>query len=284
MRTPQKFARPVGAVLVAASFLYLGHELLARREALATYTVPLKMWGLFAGLSFVYGTALLLLAEQWHRIITIFGAEPRRRTWPSYTSTLIARYLPGNVFHIVGRAGWLRGGAIKDGALIRASIIELALTPAAAGLVLLSLLSMSWPSSGISVILAGFGALAFIFAHRTRRVLIAWSARLAPPLLFGVAFMIILAVVFTSLAAAVATVPLGSAASAALVGWLVGYATPGAPSGIGTREATIVALLSSEASSEAALFSAILFRGVTILGDIICFAGWIAFAVRDRLK
>jgi len=60
--------------------------------------------------------------------------------------------------------------------------------------------------------------------------------------------------------------------AAGLLGWLVGYATPGAPGGLGSREAVITLMLSSVAEPQAAILVALVFRLVTTLGELACFA------------
>ncbi|MEQ8900590.1 MAG: lysylphosphatidylglycerol synthase domain-containing protein [Roseovarius sp.] len=261
-----------GFALVAASLAYLGREILVYHDSLSLHSLPVAIWTRLAALGFVYGAAMLFLAEQWHRIIGLFGEEPRRRTWPSYTSTLVARYLPGNVFHIVGRMAWLRRGGLSDSALLRSSALELALTPVAAGILLLPFLPfLPQPIPIISFVIAAFILIAVAAHPRLRSLAFSWLPRLAPALIFGLAFMAVLAGVFVAVANAVSPVAPQSAVAVALGAWLAGYATPGAPGGIGVREATIVVLLSQTISPESAVLVALLFRGVTIVGDVVCF-------------
>lgn len=58
---------------------------------------------------------------------------------------------------------------------------------------------------------------------------------------------------------------------AAVIAWLIGYLTPGAPGGIGTREATLIALLWFLHQDDAVLIATALFRVVTTLGDVVLF-------------
>ncbi|MES9970924.1 MAG: hypothetical protein ABW092_12895, partial [Candidatus Thiodiazotropha sp.] len=57
--------------------------------------------------------------------------------------------------------------------------------------------------------------------------------------------------------------------SAFAIAWSVGFLTPGAPSGIGIREAILILLLSPLAGEANALILALLFRLVTIAGDTL---------------
>ncbi|RDC68012.1 hypothetical protein DLJ49_20550 [Rhodovulum sp. 12E13] len=270
--TWRRLARAAGLVLVVAALAYLSGELMLYRDSLAARNLPAGTWATLAALGVLYGAAMLLLAEQWHRIVGLFGELPRARTWPSYTATLVARYLPGNVFHIVGRAAWLQGGALSNAALLRASALELALTPVAAAVLLLPLLPfLPQPIQGIGLALVTGILIALAACRPLRRLAAAWLPRLAPALIFGVAFMAVLAATFAAVTTLVAPVAPHLAAAVALAAWLAGYATPGAPGGIGVREATFVALLSTMIPTETALLAAVLFRGITILGDVVCF-------------
>lgn len=281
----RRLSRFAGWALVALALVYVGREAVLYRDALAAHRLPEGVVPMLAGLGFAYGLSLLLLAEQWHRIVGLLGAEPRARTYPSYTMTLVARYLPGNVFHLVGRAAWLRGGALGDGALARATLLELLFTPLGALLVLACLFPAfqlpGLPLTGIQLALgaaltaaATLGAI--LYALRGKRLS---PAALLTPTLLATLFMASLAALFALLAATLAAAPALLAAAAALAAWLIGYATPGAPGGLGVREAVLVAMLSGAIPTEAALLLALVFRGVTIVGDVVCSGlGWLCAA------
>src|SRR6056297_250751 len=102
--------RGAGGLVILAALAYLALNVAEQRAALAQWRPTAGTWPRLALLAGAYGAALFLLAESWHRIAGAFGTEPRWRTFPSYTATLVARYLPGNVMHLLGRAAWLRGG------------------------------------------------------------------------------------------------------------------------------------------------------------------------------
>jgi hypothetical protein len=53
--------------------------------------------------------------------------------------------------------------------------------------------------------------------------------------------------------------------------WIGGFFTPGAPAGLGVREALLVGLLTPQLGPEAALGLAVAFRLVTTLGDAVGF-------------
>ncbi len=73
-----------------------------------------------------------------------------------------------------------------------------------------------------------------------------------------------------------AALMVGSVATA----WTLGFVTPGAPSGLGVREALLVSMLSPTVGAPNATGLALCFRAVTTLGDLIGFA---AGSVGQRL-
>jgi hypothetical protein len=54
--------------------------------------------------------------------------------------------------------------------------------------------------------------------------------------------------------------------------WLAGFVTPGAPGGLGIREAAMVLFAGGSASAEVLFVAAALFRLVSFGGDLVCFA------------
>ncbi|SPJ25518.1 lysylphosphatidylglycerol synthase domain-containing protein [Palleronia abyssalis] len=280
MTRPVRFARLAGALGLAVALAFMLYEGLDHRAALADWRPGWTMAALLGGLALVYGAALFLLAENWHRIVALYGTEPRNRTWPSYTTTLIARYLPGNVAHILARAAWLRTGPLGKADLARASALELIVTPLGAGLVLV-LLAPALPGSVLpsgwdaAVLLLGVPTLGLGTALAIRwlqppQARTAWTPLLGP-LLLSMLFMAALGAIFAAISGSIAGTGPAFAMAVGLVGWLVGYVTPGAPGGLGTREAAITLLLSTTVPPEAAIITALAFRLVTMLGELACF-------------
>jgi len=54
--------------------------------------------------------------------------------------------------------------------------------------------------------------------------------------------------------------------------WLIGFVTPGAPAGIGIREVFLVTLLTSITDEALIITTVVIFRIVSILGDVLGFS------------
>uniref|UniRef100_UPI001969D9DF hypothetical protein n=1 Tax=Sandarakinorhabdus rubra TaxID=2672568 RepID=UPI001969D9DF len=132
-----RLAKYAGRFLMLVALAFIGREAHRHWADLSAWTPRPAQLVTVAGLAIAYGLALYLLVENWHRIVGLFAPETRARTYPSYTMTQIAKYLPGNIVHLLGRAAWLRGGGLSNRQLGQATLLEMAVVPAGAGLFLL---------------------------------------------------------------------------------------------------------------------------------------------------
>ncbi len=239
-----------------------------------------------AGLSIFYGITLFLLAESWHQIVGVFGPETRRRTWRSYTLTQVARYLPGNIAHLLGRAAVLRDGPLSVRQLGLATFLELIVVPsgAIAALLLAAILTpgvsefasaFGWhlpakPILTAAVVVPVMAGLCFVFQR------IGLKSKFMFPLfaafLLSTLFMFALGTIFGAVVLSVGNGPFWFASVAGVCAWLVGYLTPGAPGGLGSREATLVWTLSDTMPVGELIIAVAMFRIVTVSGDALCFA------------
>jgi hypothetical protein len=80
--------------------------------------------------------------------------------------------------------------------------------------------------------------------------------------LAGISFYIVISAV-----TAAGAVPLGTAIATYAFAWAAGFVVPGAPAGLGVREAVLVALLGPLIGAPAALVSAILHRLLSAVAD-----------------
>ncbi|MDG2004819.1 MAG: hypothetical protein P8J20_15965, partial [Novosphingobium sp.] len=162
----QAIARSAGWLLVGASAVFL--VIVARRHWAGISEIALApgQWLAVAGLSVLYGLSLLLLAAAWHWVLVFVAAGPpdRAHSLRAYTSSQLAKYVPGNVFHLVGRHMIHRAAGMPNKRLALATLVEVLLMLAAAlSVVAVSLLAdmppVLEPWSG--VVVTGLFALVF---------------------------------------------------------------------------------------------------------------------------
>jgi hypothetical protein len=304
--------RALGLVLVAAALAFVGLQIAAYTQDLGNAAGEWHTWrtvGLGAAL---YGMLSILLAVAWQWIVGRADAGARvtfSDAFEVYGRSQIAKYVPGNVFHFFGRQLLGRDVGWAQGAIAVASIVEtLCLGSAAATLLfLLSLVGHeallrhppSWVLGlGAAVAIVGPSLLLrygrhlpvvrdlgfIVHADRLGRGL-----ALFPPFAIHAVFFMATGLVFWFLVSSafgfVSPGLIPGIAVAFVSGWLLGNLTPSAPGGIGVREAIMLPQLAVLIGDSRAIVVVVMFRLVTIGGDLLflAVASWLNYRRRAAL-
>lgn len=253
----------------------------------------------------VYMTLVPLSALAWRRLLHALGSEqPYLRLLGIVSVTQAAKYLPGNIGQHVGRVGLAMASGISL-AIVSASIVYeiclLLLANLLVGLLggaasspgLAFLLGKSTSSSSpwllctlIVLIVAGLCASPLLSRLLGRLVRRAFKGKVAedtlpnglgPRTILEVVLIYVVAVLLMGLslwgiaAALHPTWPDYALVTAAFtLAWAVGFVTPGAPAGLGIREALLLFMLSPFFGSSDASLITLTLRIVTTLGDMAC--------------
>ena len=282
-------AKWVGRLFVVLALAFLAWTARKHWSTLSAWHPTLRTGSLLLICSVLYGIGMMFIAESWHQILC--GVAGNRITrvvsWPSFGVTQVAKYLPGNVFHYLGRHMWLKQQGVTHKAAVTAAVWEVALI-ASTALGCASLILMFRPlaigpftareTSLVASSVAALLLLCLLVIHFVRRRVPRLapvipgdlSLILSPVALLG--FFGMQGFTFWLLFRAVGAEPQIPAAAVAMLAWVVGYATPGAPGGIGSREAILVSLTTPMTGPANALILAALFRVATTLGDFVCFS------------
>ena len=86
----------------------------------------------------------------------------------------------------------------------------------------------------------------------------------------GVAFFAVMAAIIVAIAAMLGAPPAWDIGAGGIASWIAGFVTPGAPGGLGVREAAMVFIGGRGTSPDVLLLLAVLFRLVTFAGDVLC--------------
>jgi hypothetical protein len=295
--------RLIGWGAVAASIGFIGYQLAQQApwRLAATHLQPLA--AAVIGGVLLYGMAGFLLSSAWHCLL---GAGPASASlrWHHavYGRTQIAKYLPGNVFHLVGRQVMGRRLGHGQAELALASLLETVLLALMAGVLSLPIL-WRWRDHDLLWVLAPAGiVLALIVArwllrrhHQTfcslaegfgPQAVLSMGLRLLRPALLYVGFFLVTAAILWSLAMSVtdpgrASIDLATSISAVALAWLIGFVTPGSSAGIGIREAVLIATLEGTLGASMAGLIALALRMVSMGGDAFFFAVCLALAPTD---
>lgn len=294
LSVPAGVRRALGLALLAASLAFLADAVYSDWAALAFHVEQSWFWAAAGIGAAAYAALLTLLAAAW-ALVTLAAAPgagegPAATLWPlirAYGVSNLLKYLPGNVFHYGARQAMGARAGLPHRALAAASVTELALHVAAAlavagGFLLLdrAVLGQAPPVpagvtldtglAGAAGLAAGLGLLALIGplfrrqGDRTGRPMRVLAVAFACQAAFFAGSGLIAALCLAALPAGGFSLTAGAFF---LIAWLAGFATPGAPGGVGVREAALVLLLPGPADLAVAL--ALLTRLVSSLGDVL---------------
>lgn len=236
----------------------------------------LTAWSWVAALALIYGLSNLMLALAWWNLLKQFGARTSRR-WAVrvYGISQIAKYVPGNIFHLAGRQAMGMAAGLAGWPLAKSAVWELGLISATGGLFGLLALPLLVPGLPVTASAGLFAASIGIAVILLLRFIGLPAART-----FGwhVGFLVISALLFVGLVELLADnpdtgvgfwLPLGGAY---VLAWLIGLVTPGAPAGVGVRELVLLFLLKGAVGEADLLLAVVMGRVVTVAGDL-CFFG-----------
>ena len=222
--------------------------------------------------AFAYGASNFALAFAWRELLEHCGAATAAR-WavPVYGVTQLAKYIPGNFFHVAGRVTMGMSVGHNAGALVKSAVWELGAIATSAMVFAVWLAPSLF--DGVTHVTA---AVLFAIALVTMSVAVQryFSAFVRRAMLWYVGFLFVSGVLFF------ATIQLllqeenllaafPSICSAYIIAWLAGAITPGAPAGIGIREVVIFALLKPLVAHSDLLIAIILSRAITAGGDAL---------------
>lgn len=232
----------------------------------------LIVWSWVAALALIYGLSNLMLALAWRNLLGQFGACTSRR-WAVrvYGISQIAKYVPGNIFHLAGRQAMGMAAGVGGWPLAKSSVWELGLISATGGLFGLLTLPLLVPGLPVTTSAGLFVVMMCIAA-----VLLWRFTGLAAARAFGwyVGFLVISALLFVGLVELLAdnhVAGIGfwlSLGGAYVLAWLIGLVTPGAPAGVGVRELVLLFLLKGMVVEADLLLAVVLGRVVTVAGDL----------------
>lgn len=234
-------------------------------------------WSWVAALALVYGVSNLMLALAWWNLLGQFGACTSRR-WAVrvYGISQIARYVPGNIFHLAGRQAMGMAAGLAGWPLAKSAVWELGLISATGGLFgLLALPLLLVPGLPVTASAGLFAASIGIAVILLLRFIGLPAARA-----FGwhVGFLVTSALLFVGLVELLTDNPVAGMelwlplGGAYVLAWLIGLVTPGAPAGVGVRELVLLFLLKGAVGEADLLLAVVMGRVITVAGDL-CFFG-----------
>ncbi|RWJ99490.1 MAG: hypothetical protein EOR42_25105 [Mesorhizobium sp.] len=263
----------VGAFLGLAGVIFVGIRLHDYAGQIDFKSLGVCGYAAIAALAGLYGASNLLLALGWRRLLSHLGV-PVSRFWAidAYAISQLAKYVPGNIFQFAGRQAIGVAAGIGNGPLAKSTAYELAILVVGGALFAPLLLPLAGTPDYLGWI--SFAATVTVALWLAGR---AGGAVFRAAAVFYLGFLMLSGLVFVA-AFGLAGGPHDFAlypvtAGAYVLAWLVGLVTPGAPAGLGVREAVLLFLLGGLSSSPVIILAVVIGRTITVLGDLLFFAG-----------
>ncbi|MBW8297008.1 lysylphosphatidylglycerol synthase domain-containing protein [Sphingopyxis sp.] len=275
--TTRKWLYAVGTVLFLISLGYVG--------VFAARNWPLVVGHIHVDPStLIFATLLYALTHISSSAAWIVGLRRMGQELPFWSAlrlnlvAQIGKYLPGNIAHYVARAGLASSLGVRLTHSGIATLLEILATLFAAGAIAIVTLSIDpAPVTAINAALTGYAALPAIVVPGALLVIgailfrmrVSWRALLMASAWLIVSFVLI-GLSFHMLVTAIVPVTFSVAATVGIfaVAWAAGYVVPGAPAGLGVREAILVVWLGPLVGGGAAVACVMLHRILTAIADV----------------
>ena len=265
----------LGSGLAISGVFFLASRLHEYWASLNFSSFTPSTWASIAALSIIYGGANVLLALAWRCLLQQFGVHvPALWAIRTYGVSQLAKYLPGNIFHLAGRHAIGMSVGLPSGALAKSILWELCL---------IILAGATCGILGLSQIIPGLTQIELLVLFLATSIL-EWTILNK---LFGnhcataffqlLCFLAISGLVFVAISAKLSTTSeLGTyhiltLCGAYILAWLIGMITPGAPAGVGVRELVLLLLVKGMLTEPDLLVAVLTGRIVTVSGDFIYF-------------
>lgn len=297
----------VGNVVAVVGVLFVLRTLVARVDALPALRPTLVLVLAFVGGVVVQIAAVLLASSSWRALLRGAGVDHAwRDCFRAIGGSAVAKYVPGNIFHLVGRttiasADGLATGVVVGSMAVEAVVVLLSAvvigSPALASRVhdLRALLPAHVLLGAVFVVLVGLAVVIFLAVGPLRRrstrtplrtLGVVFALNLLTFVLLGGALAFVLAAIpgVTFTAGAPDTLGLFIACVQAFsLAWALGFVVPGAPGGIGVREAVFLLLMPQhdDVFRAAVVVALVVGRLQSVTADVIVFI--VARALPRRL-
>lgn len=261
--------------LCLGGIVFLGLRLKTHSSQLDVSRLDLRDAYLLVGLSLTYCISNAFLARAWWHILRFKHIEaPWGTALQIYGLSQLGKYIPGNFLHLAGRQSLGLTSGFPGSALALSSGWEIGLI-CFCGL-LFSLLTLPLLSASVTVSEAFFVLLlllsiGIIWIRRLldRHLIQALAWHMTFLTLSGSIFLVTLMLV-TEKPMVISKLPIWAAAYVAA--WLAGVVTPGAPAGLGVREAVTLLLLDGHFAAPELILAVLLMRIISLTGDGLFFA------------
>jgi hypothetical protein len=234
--------------------------------------------------------SLLIGIYTWHMILLSYAKKPFGYIYAYYyfSKTEIAKYLPGNIFHFVGRQALAHKIGITQKQMAKISLLHslLLLGGTVIAATVFAFLSQKVPLFILTLMVLSsiiiFIGLVSMYPSIHVRKKVSLNLYLA----FSIALQgVMLGIIVVYQSDTYTWSLFCLSISIYILSWLIGYVTPGASGGLGVREGSFIAIttyMNFDIQADIVIFSVLLVRLINILVDILMYFS--TFALEKKIK
>lgn len=302
----KKYYKLIGTIITIIALIFVVKKIVTMDVNWSMFANG-KALAIISGCTLVQAALVLFMSMPWLRFIRILSGTqiPIRDALPVYSKSNLMKYVPGNVFQYVGRNQLAADLQISHVDVACATVLDILccmLTPLLFILVLMGKdmleLLQTYRNNFLIVLAAGVAVLLLLivilrwkFRKLVRKYLEKYRRlirrdtlpRILLVVLFYVAQYLISTTMYAIPAYMLFDVPaekMGLFLGTYLFSWIIGFITPGAPGGIGIREAIMVLMCGSFMETDTIMLYAVTMRIISTFGDVVAF---LAGLILDRI-
>jgi glycosyltransferase 2 family protein len=264
----------IGSLLGLAGVVFVITEIYRYAEQIALSTINANDFAILGILVVANIAANIALACSWWSLLKGFNiAVQWKWALKVYGLSQIAKYVPGNIFHLASRQSMGMVADLRALPLMKSTVFELitlSLSALLFGVLILPLFFTKftiWMSLTLFVIAMGVLSVAFYLKY-SKSFIFAFSLHTLFHTISGTLFVVILTVVSKKI---IIFKDFPSLSGAYVLAWLAGFVVPGAPAGLGVREIALFFLVQNKIFASDLLLAIVLCRLVTVISDLLFF-------------
>ncbi|SFV62372.1 Putative transmembrane protein HieC [hydrothermal vent metagenome] len=234
--------------------------------------------------------AMIIGIYAWYQMLGHYASAPLNylTSYYYFSKTEIAKYLPGNIFHFIGRQALASKIGISQTQMAKISLLFSFLLLTGTVFITSIFAFISQEVSLINLILLGLSSLvSFVLLFLLYKTF-PLSKKLFMNLYLALSVAlqgILLAIIVAYQSESFSSSLFFLCVAIYSLSWLIGFVTPGASGGLGVREGAFIALVSYlniAISSEIVIFSILLVRLINIVVDILLYLS--TFMIENKIK
>ena len=297
MRFFKKYYKVIGTIVTVIALVFVVKKIVTMDVDWSMFASG-RIIALIGGCVLVQTAVILFMSMPWVRFVRILSGTniPMKDALPVYTKSNLMKYVPGNIFQYVGRNQLAADLKISHVDVACATVLDIVcsmVTPLLLIVVLMGKnmleLIRTYSTNFLLVLGAGIAVLVLLllllrwkFREPLQRYFEKYRKLLNRKILIRVLGVFLLYVVQYIISTAMYAVPavflfdvpaekLGLFLGTYLFSWIIGFITPGAPGGIGIREAVMMLMCGSFLDTNTIMLYAVTMRLISTFGDIAAF-------------